>query len=152
MREQLTSIRPMPPTVLALDLEGTLISNAMSQIPRRGLFQFLEQCKQLFPRVVMFTTVKEDLFRKIARLLVDEQFAPPWFAQVEYVHWEGQTKNLGFIPGVRLEEALLVDDFEIYVHPGQEPQWVQITQFEHPYSELDEGLADVLAVLKRRLG
>lgn len=31
----------MRPTVLALDLEGTLISNAMSQIPRPGLHAFL---------------------------------------------------------------------------------------------------------------
>jgi len=27
--------------VITLDLEGTLISNAMSQIPRPGLFEFL---------------------------------------------------------------------------------------------------------------
>ena len=28
--------------VIALDLEGTLISNAHSQIPRPGLYRFLE--------------------------------------------------------------------------------------------------------------
>jgi hypothetical protein len=32
----------MKPTILALDLEGTLISNAISQIPRPGLHCFLE--------------------------------------------------------------------------------------------------------------
>jgi len=73
------------PTVLALDLEGTLISNAMSQIPRPGLAHFLSQCKELFPRVVVFTTVKEELFRKIAGLLVEESVAPSWFADVEYI-------------------------------------------------------------------
>jgi hypothetical protein len=35
--------------VLALDLEGTLISNAMSQIPRPGLYDFLEKVNNLFP-------------------------------------------------------------------------------------------------------
>jgi hypothetical protein len=30
--------------VIALDLEGTLISNARRQIPRPGLYQFLEAC------------------------------------------------------------------------------------------------------------
>jgi hypothetical protein len=61
--------------VLALDLEGTLISNAMSQIPRPGLANFLTRCAEIFPRIVMFTTVKEDRFRRIARLLVDEKVA-----------------------------------------------------------------------------
>jgi len=54
--------------VSAIDLEGTLISNAMSQIPRSGLFDFLEKVKNLFPRLVMFTTMKEAKFRKIADL------------------------------------------------------------------------------------
>ena len=30
----------MRPSILALDLEGTLISNAVSQIPRPGLYNF----------------------------------------------------------------------------------------------------------------
>jgi hypothetical protein len=83
-------------TTLALDLEGTLISNAMSQIPRPGLFEFLGRCAALFPRLVMFTTVNEDKFRQIARLLVEEGKAPAWFANIEYVNWQGETKNLEF--------------------------------------------------------
>ena len=38
--------------VLALDLEGTLVSNAMSQIARPGLRDFLEFCGEAFPRIV----------------------------------------------------------------------------------------------------
>jgi hypothetical protein len=140
------------PTVLALDLEGTLISNAMSQIPRPGLFAFLERCQALFPRVVMFTTVKEERFRKIATLLVDEKAAPPWFADVEYVNWEGKTKDLSFIPGISTPEALLVDDFEVYIHPGQESQWVKVDYFDYPYDETDTGLVKVLQTLEQRLG
>ncbi|MEK8034993.1 NIF family HAD-type phosphatase [Ideonella sp. DXS29W] len=139
-------------SVVALDLEGTLISNAMSQIPRPGLFAFLERCKALFPRVVMFTTVKEARFRKIAHLLVEEEVAPTWFAQVEYVTWEDETKDLSFIPAASTQEALLVDDFEVYVHPGQESQWVKVDYFDYPYKESDTGLAKVLHDLEQRLG
>lgn len=138
-------------TVLALDLEGTLISNAMSQIPRPGLHHFLSRCKELFPRVVMFTTVKEDRFRSIARLLVEEGVAPNWFAEIEFIHWQGETKDLSFIPGAQVTEALLVDDFEKYVHPGQESQWMKIDYFDYPYEASDTGLSKMLALLEQRV-
>jgi len=137
--------------VIALDLEGTLVSNAMSQIPRPGLFDFLEGCKSICDRVVIFTTVREELFRKVARLLVDERIAPEWFRDVEYIHWEGKTKDLSFIPGVTPSESLLVDDFYIYVHPGQEGQWVEIKQFDHPYPDTDRELGITLSVLQSKM-
>lgn len=137
------------PTVLALDLEGTLISNAVSQIPRPGLFEFLSHCRELFPRVVMFTTVHEARFRQVAGGLVKEHYAPDWFAEMEYIHWHGATKDLKFVPGVDPAEIVLVDDFEKYVHPGQESQWLQIDYFDHPYSNTDIGLAKAISVLRR---
>jgi hypothetical protein len=137
--------------VLALDLEGTLISNAMSQIPRPGLAEFLDRCAELFPRIVMFTTVKEERFRNIARLLVEERIAPSWFAEMEYITWHGATKDLQFVPGVSPHQVLLVDDFEKYVHPGQEAQWLEIEHFDHPYSSADTGLAKMLATLAARI-
>jgi hypothetical protein len=69
--------------VIALDLEGTLISNAMSQIPRPGLREFLDTCAQMCPRVVMFTAISEPRFRNIARTLVGEGSAPDWFAVMD---------------------------------------------------------------------
>jgi hypothetical protein len=56
---------------IALDLEGTLISNAVSQFPRPGLFTFLEYCHQNFvgvashfeTRLVIFTAIDEVRFR-----------------------------------------------------------------------------------------
>ena len=54
--------------VIALDIEGTLISNAMSQFPRPRLHDFLVSCKEITDRVVIFTTVPEPLFREIANL------------------------------------------------------------------------------------
>lgn len=139
------------PTILALDLEGTLISNAMSQIPRPGLFAFLQRCREMFPRIVAFTTVKEDRFRDIARLLVDEGFAPAWFADVEYIRWQGHTKDLSFIEDAMPDQVLLVDDYEIYVHPGQESQWVRIGYFDAPYDEGDAAFHSVLLELGLRM-
>lgn len=138
-------------TILALDLEGTLISNAVSQIARPGLFRFLEQCKDLFPRIVIFTTVPESRFRTIARLLASEEQAPEWFAHLEYVSWSGKTKDLGLVQSADARTVLLVDDFPGYVHPGQDRQWVPIEHFDFPYGDDDTGLADVLEVLEQLL-
>lgn len=135
-------------SVLALDLEGALISNAMSQIPRPGLFEFLSRCKELFPRIVIFTTVNEGKFRQIARLLVKENFAPAWFEDIEYIKWQGSTKNLEFVPNSKPENIVLVDDYEHYIHQGQESQWIQIEQFGYPYLETDDGFAKVLEILE----
>lgn len=89
-------------------------------IPRPGLCEFLSCRKELFPRVDIFTTVNETKFREIAALLVTEGFAPKWFAAIEYVYWHGNTKNLQFVPEAKIEEILLVDDFEQYIHEEQE--------------------------------
>jgi len=133
----------MKPHILALDLEGTLISNAISQIPRPGLHQFLENALCQFEQLVMFTTVPEDRFRSIAALLVEEGAAPLWFAGLPYVHWSGRTKDLR-LASPRLGEALLLDDHGPYVHPGQEHLWVQIPLFESPYPPDDDGLSVAL--------
>ena len=54
-----------PVRILALDLEGTLISNAASRFPRPGLFALLEAVKGLFEEVVLFTAVRPQLAREI---------------------------------------------------------------------------------------
>jgi hypothetical protein len=40
---------------IALDLEGTLISNAVRSFPRPGLSAFLDFCQAHFERVVLFS-------------------------------------------------------------------------------------------------
>ena len=139
------------PNILALDLEGTLISNAASQISRPGLNEFLIQCREIFLRIVMYTTVSEARFRPIAELLVDEGLAPGWFAQIEYVRWTGTTKDLARIRGATVQQCLLVDDFEGYVHPGQRSQWIRVDCFEHPYELSDQGLSRVLLDIRQRM-
>lgn len=146
-RQSASSVRP---TVLALDLEATLISSAVSQFPRPGLFDFLNRCRELFARIVMFTTVPEVRFRQIAATLALEGAAPAWFQEVEYVNWVGSTKNLEFIPDCDVIEAMLVDDLESYVHPGQASQWIKVEPFEPPFDDSDTGLASVLVELEMR--
>ncbi|MBH1672696.1 hypothetical protein I5U90_06555 [Stenotrophomonas maltophilia] len=129
----------MKPTILALDLEGTLISNAISQIPRPGLYRFLLGMRSTFEQLVIFTTVPEQLVRQITELLVAEGSAPDWFAQLRYVHWSGKTKDLGYVSS-RVGKALLLDDYASYVHPGQEHLWVEVPLFGAPYLADDGGL------------
>ncbi|WP_414615704.1 NIF family HAD-type phosphatase [Stenotrophomonas muris] len=129
----------MRPNTLALDLEGTLISNAVSQIPRPGLAQFLEDMRSQFDRLVMFTTVPEERARSIAALLVREGTAPAWFAELDYICWSGKTKDLRYV-SPHLGSTLLLDDHEPYVHPGQDHLWVEIPLFGSPYLSEDDGL------------
>ena len=138
--------------VLALDLEGTLISNAVSQIPRPGLHMFLLECAARFPRVVMFTTVPEARFRAIARTLADEGAVPAWFADIEYVHWQGPTKDLRFIADAHLGHTVLVDDCRDVIHPAQVEQWVPAPLFRHPYAESGRVLQTVLDALSNYRG
>ncbi|WP_329752817.1 NIF family HAD-type phosphatase [Stenotrophomonas maltophilia] len=129
----------MKPTFLAMDLEGTLISNAVSQIARPGLLTFLEYVRLEFNHLVIFTTVPEPLARKICSLLVAEGVAPTWFAQLPYVNWHGSTKDLRFVTPDPTQ-ALLLDDHGPYVHPGQQGSWIEVPLFVSPYADNDKGL------------
>ncbi len=50
-----------------------------------------------------------------------------------------------------MTDIILVDDFEIYIHPGQEKQWLQIAYFDFPYPPDDLGLAEVMHKLEALL-
>lgn len=140
----------MKPTILALDLEGTLISNAVSQIPRPGLYQFLEDVRSQFEELVLFTTVPETLARSIAGVLVREGSVPAWFSGLRYIHWSGQTKDLSYV-SPRVGDALLLDDHGPYVHEGQKDLWVEIPLFGSPYQADDDGLQVAAERLTERL-
>ncbi|AUI09746.1 hypothetical protein JAK62_04770 [Stenotrophomonas maltophilia] len=140
----------MRPSILALDLEGTLISNAVSQIPRPGLYEFLESAKSLFEGLVIFTTVPEPRFREIADLLACEGAAPGWFARLPYIDWTGPTKDLANV-SQPIGSAWLLDDYAPYVQPGQEHCWVPVQLFCSPYPEDDAGLDDAIEAIRKRL-
>lgn len=135
----MTSSRIKHIHTLALDLEGTLISNAMSQFPRNGLYDFLTTCESLFgmDNIVMFTTVKEGLFREIAMRLYSENMLPKWFTTIRYIDWNGDIKDLTFVDEDP-SRVLLVDDYEGVIHPQQKDQWLKIKPFESPYDPDNE--------------
>lgn len=56
----------MPDITIALDMEGTIISDEQGRIPRPGLYTFLEGCRQL-GRVVIYTMVDPDTTRDITQ-------------------------------------------------------------------------------------
>ena len=132
---------------IALDVEGTLISNAVSQFPRPGLFTFLEYCHQNFDRLVIFTVVNEVRFRSIARTLAEDRNAPTWFVDLEYINWHGTYKNLSFIPQVTIDRTILIDDRIEYIHPDQKDKWLDISSYEYPYPGDDLELERVMQKL-----
>lgn len=138
--------------LLALDLEGTLISNAVSQIPRPGLHRFLELCQIMFDDVMVFTTVPESRFRDIATLLAHEGHAPHWFSLVRHLHCTDGQKDLGLVPCLGPQAmTLLVDDYADYVVPGAQSMWLPIDQFAAPYPDDDVALESLIPVLARRV-
>ena len=138
------------PTIdtLALDLEGTLISNAVSQFARPGLARFLEFCRSSFPQVIVYTGVEERRFRRVAGQLIMEGSAPRWFGNTPHLYWGDEFKDLRKIPDARPETSLLVDDLEDAIHPLQKHRWVPIAPFERPYPSSDKELARVRRVLE----
>lgn len=137
--------------VVALDLEGTLISNAVSQFPRPRLYQVLKFCQTYFERVVLFTSVSENRARVITQYLVESGNAPAWFEMIEYVNWHGQYKDLNFVSDVMPKQVLLIDDQEVYIHPEQKQNWIQVKEFEPPYNSKDDELCFLEAVLLSKL-
>lgn len=140
------------PRVLAMDLEGTLVSNAVSQLPRPGLYDFLEWAAATFERLVLFTAVRESRARDILELLASEGSAPPWLATLEIVAWTGSRKDLRHVQHVaRWRDVWLLDDLEVYVVPDQRDCWIPILPFDAPYPEDDAGLEAARALMVARL-
>lgn len=120
---------------LALDLEGVLITNAVSQFPRPGLKQFLEQCEAMFGRqnLCVYTTVNQDIFRQVAQRLSDEGYAPDWFSSVRYIEWVGEHKDLRFVCD-DISKVIIIDDYPPYIKSTQKHRLIQINEYIPPYS------------------
>lgn len=134
-------------TTLALDLEGTLISNAVSQFPRHGLFNFLSWCYDNFSRIVLFTAVRPELARSIIKDLASRNDVPTWFADIEIVEWSGKKKDLLFINECQPKEVLIVDDQECYIVDSQKSQWIHIKEYTRPFSVQDDELEQIIKKL-----
>ena len=128
----------MPLKVLALDLERTLISDAMTAVPRPGLFDFLTFCHERFERVALFTTVDEEATREVMDELCERGHVPPaLLSRLEYVQWTGEFKDLVFIRDATSDEVLLVDDDAGWIRPDQRDRWIAVAGWDGgPDSEL----------------
>jgi hypothetical protein len=135
--------------VLALDLERTLISDAMSAGPRPGLFDFLAFCHNRFERVTLFTCVEEADARDILDRLARSGRVPLEFlSRLEYVEWAGDYKDLSLVPESVPGEVLLVDDDPGWVRPDQRDQYVAVAAWD---GGEDSELLRVRSVLERWL-
>lgn len=141
------------PSILALDLEGTLISDAFSCFARPVVRPFLDWTGEAFDQVVIYTAVPAYVARQVLEMLVEEGEAPDWFANLELFHPVemdgGRVKDLAvFGP---LGTAVLVDDWEGYVLEDQKQWWVGVPQFTpHDECESDRELENVRRELERR--
>ncbi|WP_417532176.1 NIF family HAD-type phosphatase [Marinobacter lipolyticus] len=133
--------------LLCLDLEGTLISNAVSQIPRPGLYPFLERAAVLCD-LMLYTSVSRQRVDSIRHLLIEEQVVPAWFADLPIIH---PTDTVKYKNRCGRSHAFLLDDQAAVVAAGEEDWWVPIEEFSPPYSEQDCELVKTLEKIQSRL-
>lgn len=139
----------MPATTIALDLERTLIDDALSSRPRPGLREFLNFCDENFPRIAIFTTVEEEDAREVLSDLAKQGYlSPSLLARLEFIQWSGHYKDLNFIPHCAPADALLIDDDPGWIRPDQRDQWIEIAPWD---GQADTELLRVEAILKRCL-
>ena len=131
--------------LLCLDLEGTLISNAISQIPRPGLHDFLEEVALLCD-LVLYTSVSAGRTRAIQQLLVEEKSVPCWFAGLDTIRPVGTIK---YQSACGRSDAYLLDDQGGVIAPGERKWWIPIKEYLPPYSRDDRGLVDALDRIRK---
>lgn len=156
--------------VLALDLEATLVSNAMSQFPRPGLYDFLELCRRHFDEVVLFTAVRSVRARQVLENLSTDESAPEWFSKIRIVPWSIDPdyasehlilltdvyKDLSFVSDmyeegeVEVENIWIVDDDEMWINPAQKDQWIPIKEFVYKEPVIDQELKRLSVLFKEK--
>jgi hypothetical protein len=143
----------MQPTTLALDLEGTLITDAISCFVRPGVRPFLDWCARAFTRIVIYSAVPDHYLHQVVEILVEEEDAPAWLAGVAFFHpvERNGTKVKDLDVLGRAGTAVIVDDYEGYILERQKPWWVGILQFTpHDDCESDRELENVRREIERR--
>lgn len=114
-----------------------------------GLYSFLKYCRQKFSRIVIFTAVNEIHFRKIAKTLIDLEKVADWFVNLEYIKWHGKYKCLTFIPKIKPDRAIIIDDRAEYIKPEQKQRWISIREYTYPYSQSDRELNRIVRELSK---
>ena len=123
--------------ILALDLEGTLVTDRLTKVPRPGLYDFLEYCNSKFERIVMMTSVPEEYFLQTIDHLLEIEAVPKWFNNVPYINYPdceesefGEFKDLRCIPNSKVDEIVIIDDMEWFIRNEQKQQWISIIPFK----------------------
>ena len=139
--------------VVALDLERTLISDALNKEPRPGLYDFLSFCTLNFERVALFTSVNKEYAYSIIFDLLKQGYIPQEFVdKMEYVQWKGNCKDLIYVSDAEPTEVLLIDDDEGFIKPEQKEQWIAIDEYDPYLVRNDRELSRIRLVLEERLG
>jgi hypothetical protein len=140
------------PTVLALDVDGTLMDGVVRRNPRPGLLEFFNRVRPLFPRIVIYSHADPPLNAAALEYFADGGLIPAWAAALEFVAtppavWE---KDLRLIPGCALGDAVIVDDIASVIVFEQMTWWVPITEYDpkDPDAPEDAELARVADVLE----
>jgi len=145
----------MPRLKLALDLEHTLIGNAVSRFPRPGLRSFLDWAGARFgpDNIVIYTAVSHEIWQDVATHLVADGFAPGWFADLKHLQpekplalawgssFDDPVKDLRRVcPDI--DQVIIVDDYMEYIRHDQRHRWVRIEPWERPDGDTRDADAD----------
>jgi len=138
------------PAAISLDLEGTLITNALDAQPRPGLGEFMDWCHERFQRIYVYTCVDEQRSRDIlAGLVYEGRLGADVADRMEYVPWsrgfDGARKDLRRC-AFPVERNVIVDDMALWIVPDQRHRWVQAPD----YNEADP-TDRFLTIARRRI-
>jgi uncharacterized membrane protein YheB (UPF0754 family) len=117
--------------ILALDLEHTLISSAVSCFIRPHLNDFIEWSIENFDQVVLFTTVSSDRVKDIQNKFYQMGDTNKSFQELRCVEWpRTELKDLSLV-SENWQNVLMIDDFpEAYAIEAQRSQWIEIKPFD----------------------
>lgn len=140
--------------MIALDLEATLIDNAVDVTPRPGLYDFLEKMTFHFSFVVIYTALREEVARGIFEQLAKDNHLPPGFPEprdLPIVRWPSNSsyKDLKYVRDLfddppPIEEIWILDDDKEWVHSDQLSQLIPIKAFDPKIQAEDDGFQEVL--------
>lgn len=117
--------------ILALDIEGTLVTNRGKWYPRPHLHEFLEFCFHRVERVCFFTLLSKASAKNVIEWLVEAGHAPKVaLERFEYVECKRNYKDLECLNHSDLNEVMLIDDNAPNVKPGQEERCILVPGYE----------------------
>lgn len=143
-------LRGRPEPVLAVDLEGTLVSNAVSAFARPGLGAFLGWASTRFAEVVLYTAVRTERAEAVLDAVVELDDIPSSVLPARVITQVDRCKRLHRVADDDWA-VLLVDDQAGAVCPAEVDRWIRIEEWSAPYARDDAGLRAARAALETRI-